>query len=39
MPKVWLITGSGNGLGRDIAVAALAGRKNWHLWGCNKASE
>jgi len=24
MPKVWLITGSGNGLGRDIAGAALA---------------
>ncbi len=23
MPKVWLITGSGNGLGRDIAEAAL----------------
>src|ERR1700732_3696876 len=24
MSKVWLITGSGNGLGRDIAAAALA---------------
>src|ERR1700684_1638583 len=24
MPKVWLITGSGNGLGRDIAETALA---------------
>ncbi len=24
MPKVWLITGSGNGLGRDVAEAALA---------------
>src|ERR1700686_1709355 len=24
MPKVWLITGSGNGLGRDIAEAALS---------------
>src|SRR3981081_1792553 len=24
MAKVWLITGSGNGLGRDIAKAALA---------------
>src|ERR1700723_3363287 len=26
MKKVWLITGSGNGLGRDIAEAALAAR-------------
>ena len=24
MGKVWLITGSGNGLGRDIAEAVLA---------------
>ena len=24
MVKVWLVTGSGNGLGRDIAEAALA---------------
>jgi NADP-dependent 3-hydroxy acid dehydrogenase YdfG len=24
MSKVWLITGSGNGLGKDIAEAALA---------------
>jgi len=24
MSKVWLITGSGNGLGRDVAEAALA---------------
>jgi NAD(P)-dependent dehydrogenase (short-subunit alcohol dehydrogenase family) len=41
MSKVWLITGSGNGLGRDTAEAALAagaawslgraGRKNWHI--------
>ena len=28
MPKVWLITGSGNGLGRDIAEAALAAGDN-----------
>jgi NAD(P)-dependent dehydrogenase (short-subunit alcohol dehydrogenase family) len=28
MSKVWLITGSGNGLGRDIAVAALAAGDN-----------
>ncbi len=28
MAKIWLITGSGNGLGRDIAEAALAGGDN-----------
>ena len=28
MAKVWLITGSGNGLGRDIAAAALAAGDN-----------
>ncbi len=28
MAKVWLITGSGNGLGRDIAEAALAAGNN-----------
>jgi NAD(P)-dependent dehydrogenase (short-subunit alcohol dehydrogenase family) len=28
MSKVWLITGSGNGLGRDIAEAALAAGNN-----------
>jgi NAD(P)-dependent dehydrogenase (short-subunit alcohol dehydrogenase family) len=28
MPKVWLITGSGNGLGRDIAEAALKAGDN-----------
>jgi NAD(P)-dependent dehydrogenase (short-subunit alcohol dehydrogenase family) len=28
MTKVWLITGSGNGLGRDIAEAALAAGDN-----------
>jgi NAD(P)-dependent dehydrogenase (short-subunit alcohol dehydrogenase family) len=28
MPKVWLITGSGSGLGRDIAEAALAAGDN-----------
>lgn len=28
MPKIWLITGSGNGLGRDIAEAALAAGDN-----------
>jgi NAD(P)-dependent dehydrogenase (short-subunit alcohol dehydrogenase family) len=28
MPKVWLITGSGNGLGRNIADAALAAGDN-----------
>jgi NAD(P)-dependent dehydrogenase (short-subunit alcohol dehydrogenase family) len=28
MAKVWLITGSGNGLGRDIAETALAGGDN-----------
>src|SRR5271155_2319723 len=28
MAKVWLITGSGNGLGRDIAEAALAAGDN-----------
>jgi len=28
MPKTWLITGSGNGLGRDIAEAALAAGDN-----------
>jgi NAD(P)-dependent dehydrogenase (short-subunit alcohol dehydrogenase family) len=24
MAKIWLVTGSGNGLGRDVAEAALA---------------
>ena len=28
MAKVWLITGSGNGLGRNIAEAALAAGDN-----------
>src|SRR5579862_3728351 len=28
MAKIWLITGSGNGLGRDIAEAALAAGDN-----------
>jgi NAD(P)-dependent dehydrogenase (short-subunit alcohol dehydrogenase family) len=28
MAKIWLITGSGNGLGRDIAAAALAAGDN-----------
>jgi len=28
MAKTWLITGSGNGLGRDIAEAALAAGDN-----------
>ncbi|QMV18294.1 SDR family NAD(P)-dependent oxidoreductase [Granulicella sp. 5B5] len=28
MPKTWLITGAGNGLGRDIAEAALAAGDN-----------
>jgi len=28
MAKVWLITGSGNGLGRDIAEGALAAADN-----------
>jgi NAD(P)-dependent dehydrogenase (short-subunit alcohol dehydrogenase family) len=42
MAKIWLITGSGNGLGRDIAEAALAAGdsviagarriESWHLW-------
>ena len=30
MAKIWLITGSGNGLGRDIAEAALA-TGGWQL--------
>jgi NAD(P)-dependent dehydrogenase (short-subunit alcohol dehydrogenase family) len=29
MSKVWLITGSGNGLGRDIAEAALPQGTAW----------
>jgi hypothetical protein len=31
MAKVWLITGRGNGLGRDIVEAARSGRSTQHV--------
>jgi hypothetical protein len=38
MAKVGLITGSGNGLGRDIAEAALAYRRNRKWYTCGIAA-
>jgi NAD(P)-dependent dehydrogenase (short-subunit alcohol dehydrogenase family) len=38
MATVWLITGSGNGLGRDIAEAALAYRRNGKRYTCGIAA-